>query len=163
MRQASCTAGFGTKQLNLIGRYQNVPELNQFRRDAIFKPGVAPTQEMFPHYFRGNLAEVVTKIGDQFVEIFERAMAGPQTVIHGDYRIDNMLLPIVDDQTEIVAVDWQNTTGGKGPHDLAYFASQSESEIRARKKWKRSRSTTKYSLMRALKVIVLISALRTIG
>ena len=115
-------------------RYQNVPELNQFRRDAIFKPGVAPTLEMFPHHFRGNLAEVVTKIGDQFVEIFERAMAGPQTVIHGDYRIDNMLLPVVDGQTEIVAVDWQNTTGGKGPHDLAYFASQScEPEIRGAK------------------------------
>ena len=115
-------------------RYQNVPELNQFRRDAIFKPGVAPTLDLFPHHFRGNLAEVVTKIGDQFVEIFERAMAGPQTVIHGDYRIDNMLLPIVDGQTEIVAVDWQNTTGGKGPHDLAYFASQScEPEIRGAK------------------------------
>jgi len=113
-----------TEQFDWL-RYQNVPALNQFRRDAIFIPGVKPTIEMFPHHFRGNLAEVVEKIGDQFVQIFERAMSGPQTVIHGDYRIDNMLLPERDGQVEIVAVDWQNTTGGKGPHDLAYFASQS--------------------------------------
>ena len=38
-------------------------------------------------------------------------MTGTHTVIHGDYRIDNMLLPVVDGEIEIVAVDWQNTTG----------------------------------------------------
>jgi|TARA_B110000967_G_C18867461_1_gene553456 hypothetical protein len=106
-------------------RYQNVPEVNQFRQDVIFRPGVAPTLAAFPDYFTGNLAEVVTQIGDNFVPIFERAMAGTQTVIHGDYRIDNMLLPVVDGAVEIVAVDWQNTTGGRGAHDIAYFSSQS--------------------------------------
>ena len=106
-------------------RYQNVPEVNQFRQDVVFRPGVAPTLAIFPEYFTGDLAEVVTQIGEHFVPIFERAMAGTQTVIHGDYRIDNMLLPVVDGEIEIVAVDWQNTTGGRGPHDIAYFSSQS--------------------------------------
>jgi len=106
-------------------RYQNNPELNQFRQDVIFKPGVTPTIEQFGHHFTGNLADVVTRIGDQFVPLFERAMTGTQTVIHGDYRIDNMLLPETEQGIEIVAVDWQNTTGGRGPHDIAYFSSQS--------------------------------------
>ena len=106
-------------------RYQNVPEVNQFRQDVVFRPGVAPTLAAFPEYFTGDLADVVTQIGENFVSIFERAMTGTQTVIHGDYRIDNMLLPVVDGEIEIVAVDWQNTTGGRGPHDIAYFSSQS--------------------------------------
>ncbi|MGB1343614.1 MAG: phosphotransferase [Pseudomonadales bacterium] len=104
---------------------QSVPEINQFRQDAIYRPGVAPTIENFSEYFTGNLAEVVTRIGEQFTSLFERAMSGPETVIHGDYRIDNMLLPEVDGEVEIVGVDWQNTTRGCGPHDIAYFSGQS--------------------------------------
>ena len=96
---------------------------------------------MFPHHFRGNLVEVVTKIGDQFVEIF-RSQRRAQTVIHGDYRIDNMLLPIVDGQTRLL--QWiGRTLPAVKDHDLAYFASQScGPRFAERKKWKRSRSTT---------------------
>lgn len=104
---------------------QNVPEINQFRQDAIYRPGVAPTLENFAEYFSGDLADVVTRIGEQFVPLFERSMSGPQTVIHGDYRIDNMLLPVINGEVDIVAVDWQNTTRGCGPHDIAYFSGQS--------------------------------------
>ena len=123
-------------------RFQNNPEINQFRQDAIFRPGVGPTIEQFGACFTGNLADVVTQIGEQFVPLFERAMRGTQTIIHGDYRIDNMLLPETDQGVEIVAVDWQNTTGGRGPHDIAYFSSQScgpemrgETEMRALKRY----------------------------
>ncbi len=105
--------------------YQSVEATNLFRRDAIYKPGVQPTLDAFGDLFTGNLADTVIRIGDQFKELFEDAMSGPQTIVHGDYRIDNMLLPVVNGQTEIVAVDWQNTMGGNGPHDIAYFSSQS--------------------------------------
>jgi hypothetical protein len=105
--------------------YHNVHETNLFRRDALFLPGIEPTMALFPEYFTGNLETTVRTIGEQFVELFETAMAGPQTVIHGDYRIDNMLLHEVAGQTQIVVVDWQNSGGGRGAHDIAYFSSQS--------------------------------------
>lgn len=105
--------------------YHNTDELNLFRRDVIYQPGVVPTLERFGSLFAGNLESTVVRIGEQFVEVFERAMSGAQTFIHGDYRIDNMLLPEIDGQTDIITVDWQNSGGGKGPHDIAYFSSQS--------------------------------------
>ena len=52
-------------------------------------------------------------------------MSGPQTLIHGDYRIDNLFFMRHSGELEILAVDWQNTSGGTGVHDVAYFSSQS--------------------------------------
>lgn len=106
-------------------KYQNNPEVTEFRQKVIYQPGVEPTITNFADCFSGNLPDVVTKIGEQFDVLFDRAMSGPQTVIHGDYRIDNMLLPVKDGKVSIIGVDWQNTTGGNGPHDIAYFCSQS--------------------------------------
>ena len=119
-----------TEQLSWLN-YQNIEETNLFRRDVIYKPGVQPTLDMFGEYFTGNLETTVVGIGEQFKELFEQAMSGTQTVIHGDYRTDNMLLPVIDGKAEIIAVDWQNTMGGKGPHDIAYFSAQScDSDLR---------------------------------
>ena len=42
---------------------------------------------------------------------------GPITVVHGDFRIDNMLFGA----DWMVPVDWQTTTLGEGVSDVAYF------------------------------------------
>ena len=103
----------------------NDPEKNLFRRDSIYKPGIQPTLELFPSYFTGTLESTVVAIGDRFVEFFERAMSGPQTFIHGDFRTDNMLFEGSGAEVDLIAVDWQNSGSGRGAHDLAYFSSQS--------------------------------------
>jgi hypothetical protein len=105
--------------------YQNDREMTIYRRDAIFRPGVEPTITAFPGLISDQMASVIRKIGEQFAELFDRAMSGPQTLVHGDYRIDNMFLLRGSGVLELLAVDWQNTTGGNGPHDIAYFSSQS--------------------------------------
>ena len=43
----------------------------------------------------------------------------PFALLHGDYRIDNLLFSTVDDT--VVAVDWQGTTIGPPARDVAYF------------------------------------------
>jgi len=105
--------------------YHDDEDLTLFRRDTIYKPSIQPTLDEFGEFFHGNLERTVARIGEQFAEISTAAMSGPQTLTHGDYRIDNMLLPTRGDKLEIVAVDWQNTRGGNCTHDIAYFSSQS--------------------------------------
>lgn len=102
--------------------YQLDMKTIMFRRDMIFLPGVQPTIDAFSSYFTGNREEVARKCAEQFADTFLQAQGGPQTVIHGDYRTDNMFLRQGPD---IIAFDWQNTTGGNGTHDIAYFCSQS--------------------------------------
>lgn len=97
-----------------------------FRRDAIFRPGIEPCMTGFSEYFTGNRADVVNGIAEQYIDLFLNAMGGEPTIVHGDYRTDNMFL-VEDDKGEadIIAFDWQNTMGGNGTHDVAYFCSQS--------------------------------------
>ncbi|MBA59475.1 MAG: hypothetical protein CMQ40_09935 [Gammaproteobacteria bacterium] len=55
----------------------------------------------------------------------------PRTVIHGDFRLDNLLFRSMDDSSEVACCDWQACLRGKGVHDLAYFLAGSlETEIR---------------------------------
>ncbi len=115
------------------GRTTQYPWLNYqvdmktmlFRRDSILRPGIEPAIERFPEFFSGNRAEIARKIGDQYLDLFTRAMAGEPTIVHGDYRVDNLFLVDGDKGRDIIAFDWQNTMGGNGTHDIGYFSSGS--------------------------------------
>lgn len=50
------------------------------------------------------------------------ASTGPKTLVHGDYRHDNLLF--APDGT-VTIVDWQTCSLGRGARDLAYFAGTS--------------------------------------
>lgn len=55
------------------------------------------------------------------IELTERFGAEPATLLHGDFRLDNICF---DDATgEIVLFDWQTMLAGPGASDLAYFIS----------------------------------------
>ncbi len=53
----------------------------------------------------------------------------PLTVVHGDYRLDNLLF---DGASPVVAVDWQTVTRGPALTDVAYFLGTSPTpDVRA--------------------------------
>jgi len=55
------------------------------------------------------------------IALTERFGAEPATLLHGDFRLDNICF---DDATgEIVLFDWQTMLAGPGASDLAYFIS----------------------------------------
>jgi aminoglycoside/choline kinase family phosphotransferase len=49
----------------------------------------------------------------------------PQTLLHGDPRLDNLMFDAGEQRCPIVLLDWQNTSRGPGASDLAYFLAQS--------------------------------------
>jgi hypothetical protein len=49
------------------------------------------------------------------------ARTDPSTVVHGDYRLDNLLFGEPDSATPIAVVDWQVAGHGPALPDLAYF------------------------------------------
>ena len=48
-------------------------------------------------------------------------MNRPQTVLHGDSRIGNMMFPSAPGRGRYVLIDWQATRRGTAAFDLAYF------------------------------------------
>jgi hypothetical protein len=55
------------------------------------------------------------------IEAYLLADPGPQTVVHGDYRLDNLLFDPAPGGTPVAVVDWQLCTDGPGMNDVAYF------------------------------------------
>lgn len=78
----------------------------------------------FAHLLPGPMFEAARRMPDACVELLERLSDAPMTLLHGDYRLDNLFF---DEGAEdpVVAVDWQICGLGRAPYDIAYFMSQS--------------------------------------
>ena len=81
-------------------------------------PGFATTYEshLAPDEFA--LAE---QFGARIVDWRSGRAAGPRTVTHGDYRLDNMLFATPEGGPPVTVVDWQTPGHGEPITDLSYF------------------------------------------
>lgn len=78
----------------------------------------------FEDRYRDRLAPEVLRFGrwvGTALEEWAAAFRTPLTLVHGDYRLDNMLFATGDGAPPLAVVDWQTTATGRGPADVAYF------------------------------------------
>jgi len=54
-------------------------------------------------------------------EVFSSRDGEPQCLVHGDFRLDNMLFDIKGGAEPIAVLDWQTVTTGKAMTDIGYF------------------------------------------
>lgn len=82
-----------------------------------------PMWASFCERYEGRLDAVTLEIGGwlaaNLARWAERASDGPRTVVHGDFRLDNILFGGADGRAAVV--DWQTVTVGNGTADVAYF------------------------------------------
>ena len=55
----------------------------------------------------------------------ERLDAAPRTLVHGDFRMDNLFFGTEPHHYPMTFVDWQGPLRGRGIHDVAYLLCQS--------------------------------------
>jgi aminoglycoside phosphotransferase (APT) family kinase protein len=78
---------------------------------------------LFPGFvdrYRDRLDPGVLALSEQLMEALGRYLterAGPWTIIHGDFRLDNLLFG----RPRVTVVDWQTIKVGPGLSDVAYF------------------------------------------
>ena len=84
----------------------------------------AAYQENFGHVLTPELTATIENIWANMDWVFKRFAAPPATVLHGDYRLDNMFFPEREGDP-ITVIDFQLMARARGPYDLAYFTSQS--------------------------------------
>lgn len=80
-----------------------------------------------PEEFRERLGESALQLADRAAEaspsLYQTLGAPPHTLIHGDYRPDNLFLDAATGGLRVG--DWQVPQRGRGAYDLAYFLSAS--------------------------------------
>jgi hypothetical protein len=78
----------------------------------------------FRHRYLDRLGPDVHEAGDALFRGLDRyllASTKPWTVVHGDYRLDNLLFGGPDGAVPIAVVDWQTCAHGPALSDVAYF------------------------------------------
>jgi thiamine kinase-like enzyme len=79
--------------------------------------------------FGEQVPESLRAVKDRFlaaVPALQRwLVTAPTTIVHGDFRMDNLFFGRTDDHLPIVVIDWQGCLRSKGVRDVAYLLSQS--------------------------------------
>jgi hypothetical protein len=74
------------------------------------------------------------RVGACYEDLLDRLARAPRTIVHTDYRLDNLFFPNdANSDAPLAVVDWQLTTRGRGAYDIAYLLGQSmDPDARAR-------------------------------
>jgi hypothetical protein len=88
--------------------------------------GFASYWDAFVGFMGDDLHPEVKAVGDWLPGAARELLSVPEghamTVVHGDFRLDNLLF---DEERAVTALDWQLVTKGVAGYDFAYFVSQS--------------------------------------
>ena len=80
---------------------------------------------LFVQEFGDEMPPPMIEIGEKFGEQFEALAAGalerPLTIVHSDFRLDNMFFDVAGGSSPFVLIDWQLIQKNVGTLDVAYF------------------------------------------
>jgi aminoglycoside phosphotransferase (APT) family kinase protein len=77
---------------------------------------------VFAHAVDADMVPVMERFADNVHQLLDRFAAMPTTIVHFDYRLDNLFFGPNDD---VWMIDFQACSKGGGAFDLGYFISQS--------------------------------------
>lgn len=101
----------------------------------IYRAGLTVLQERWAHMLPAEALEVAAALAPRFEEITLRTSQGPNTVIHGDTRLDNVFFSR-DEPSRVAFIDFQLSLRGRGVADIAYMIGNSVPHDIARDHWR---------------------------
>lgn len=88
---------------------------------AIYAASLPGFMEAFGEAVRPELVSFVRDYGERRPRILDDLAAAPDTLVHFDFRADNLFF---DDDGTVSVIDWQAISRGGGAADVGYFLSQ---------------------------------------
>ncbi len=99
-----------------------LPRSNDPARAMLAQGAYQQAWAPFVQAFGANLPPAMLDLGERFgpkvTAVMDQLGGSPWTLIHGDYRLDNLFFAPNDSLT---VIDWQIISRGRGAFDLAYF------------------------------------------
>ncbi len=100
--------------------------MRSFHRDADMKQEVyrecwPPFLEKLGNLWSPTLLEIGQRLNDNLAHISRRLGEAPSTVVHGDYRLENMAFGTPSAGAPFTVLDWQLCEIGRGVADVANF------------------------------------------
>ena len=87
---------------------------------AMYPQAQAVFRDRYAETLEPEFMEVCEQLAEAAGKVFTRQQA-PRCIVHGDFRLDNMLFDIHGGAEAVAILDWQTVTTGRGMTDIAYF------------------------------------------
>lgn len=121
----------------LHARWWNSPELDaldwiprgndpvNLMAAVAFAQAVEPFLQNFGSELTDFEREMVLRYMHRMNPMQDRFSGAPETLCHGDLRLDNVFWGSPEGDAPLTLVDWQIAVKARGPYDIGYFMSQS--------------------------------------
>ena len=145
---AGCSLGEARRCIGQLARFQGSWWDSPLLGDLDWMPLRETDSVAYVQIYPGAWAALVEKagdamppglrvLGDHLITDVRRIKAllsrPPRTVVHGDYRLDNCFFSTNAGSQQVVVLDWEFCTRGRGAYDVATFISEAFSSVRRRK------------------------------
>ena len=119
-------------QLNGISWLPNMSGSDNAKNMALgCEAGWPQLQEIFGNFVPDNIEAERERYLEAVPRLQTQLDQHPTTLIHGDFRMDNMLFGQAPEHDSLLVVDFQGALKGNGIHDVAYLLSHSaKTEVR---------------------------------
>ena len=88
-------------------------------RQQAFRRAIAPFLSTWGSHLSPSTMDLVNRLGDSLARVRRQLSRPPRTVLHGDYRLDNLAFDETGEGPAVI--DWQAASIGRGVADMAYF------------------------------------------
>ena len=99
-------------------------EINKLTAEAVYAKSLRGFLEIFGDSLSTDTMDMAQRYGKGIRQLLDRLEALPNTVVHFDFRLDNLFFDGPDD-SPVRLIDFQAVARGGGAYDVGYFLSQS--------------------------------------
>lgn len=96
-------------------------DLGRISMEAAYPAGWRTCLDQFGHLLSPAQRSALPTLNERALRTFDAFAAAPLTIMHADYRLDNMFFGTADGGYEFAVIDWQIANRGWGVYDVAYF------------------------------------------
>jgi len=107
----------------LLDQFDWMPYYNDpchHHAQASYRQAWPPFQKFVGDRLPAPVREAGERLNDRVVHLLDLLSEPPITMMHGDFRLDNLVFPN-GDAAGVCVLDWQITSRGRGAFDLGYF------------------------------------------
>ncbi len=101
-----------------------IPEIDgplNMAGESIYGASLDGFKQVFGHALLPEMVPIADNYGPNHPKLLRRFAAMPHTLVHFDFRADNLFF---DENGEVVVIDWQSISKGGGASDVGYLLGQ---------------------------------------
>jgi hypothetical protein len=89
--------------------------------EQAYPHGWQPALERYGHFLTPQLRDAAPRLNERLLALLPQFVGVPQTIMHGDYRLDNLFFGNLGSGYDVAVIDWQLLNRGWSTYDVAYF------------------------------------------